>query len=189
MRRGVGRGHGGGAGSRRARFREVVENLGLRARRRLASRRGRDDPASARSGQDDLDRNRQTARAVRARVGPGGRSVPLVRRRGAPHLRAHRRIACGRRPVRGDAGAGRHRRRLHRLELSAALVARKVAPALAAGCSILVRPSSQTPGVAMVMVDCVRAGDLSAGAVSLVVGATSDTYEPIMARKRFAKSR
>ncbi len=63
----------------------------------------------------------------------------------------------------------------------AALVARKAAPALAAGCSIVIRPSSQTPGVAMVMVDCFRAGGLPDGAVSLVVGPTSATYAPIMA--------
>ena len=63
----------------------------------------------------------------------------------------------------------------------AALVARKVAPALAAGCSVIVRPSSQTPGVAMVMVDCCRAGNLPEGTVNLVVGATSATYGPIMA--------
>ena len=69
----------------------------------------------------------------------------------------------------------------------AALVARKAAPALAAGCSIIIRPSSQTPGVAMVMVDCMRAGDLPAGAVGLVVGATSATYEPIMASKAVRK--
>lgn len=63
----------------------------------------------------------------------------------------------------------------------AALVARKVAPALAAGCSVIVRPSSQTPGVAMVMVDCCRAGNLPEGVVNLVVGPTSATYAPIMA--------
>ena len=63
----------------------------------------------------------------------------------------------------------------------AALVARKVAPALAAGCATIVRPSSQTPGVAMVMVDCMRAGNLPAGTVNLVVGPTSATYGPIMA--------
>src|SRR5919106_1057696 len=63
----------------------------------------------------------------------------------------------------------------------AALVARKVAPALAAGCSIIVRPSSQTPGTAMVMVDCIRAGNLPPGAVALVVGPTETTYAPIMA--------
>jgi succinate-semialdehyde dehydrogenase/glutarate-semialdehyde dehydrogenase len=62
----------------------------------------------------------------------------------------------------------------------AVLVARKVAPALAAGCSIIVRPSSQTPGTAMVMVDCFRAGDLPAGAVNLVIGPTGVTYTPIM---------
>ncbi|MBV1701991.1 MAG: NAD-dependent succinate-semialdehyde dehydrogenase [Hyphomicrobiales bacterium] len=65
----------------------------------------------------------------------------------------------------------------------AALIARKLAPALAAGCSVIVRPSSQTPGTAMVMVDCCRAGQLPAGAVGLVVGPTNSTYAPIMASK------
>ena len=39
----------------------------------------------------------------------------------------------------------------------APLIARKVAPALAAGCSVIVRPSSQTPGTAMVLVARVHA--------------------------------
>ena len=65
----------------------------------------------------------------------------------------------------------------------AALIARKVAPALAAGCATILRPSSQTPGVAMVMVDCCRAGTLPAGAVNLVIGPTDATYAPIMAAK------
>lgn len=69
----------------------------------------------------------------------------------------------------------------------AALVARKVAPALAAGCPVIVRPSSQTPGVAMVMVDCCRAGKLPAGTVQLVVGPTEATYAPLMADKRVRK--
>ena len=69
----------------------------------------------------------------------------------------------------------------------AALVARKAAPALAAGCSIIIRPSSQTPGVAMVMVDCMRAGNLPPGTVSLVVGPTGSTYTPIMAAKSVRK--
>lgn len=69
----------------------------------------------------------------------------------------------------------------------AALVARKLAPALAAGCSVVVRPSSQTPGVAMVMVDCCRAGGLPAGTVNLVVGPTSATYTPLMAAKSVRK--
>jgi len=69
----------------------------------------------------------------------------------------------------------------------AALVARKMAPALAAGCSVIVRPSSQTPGVAMVMVDCCRAGNLPDGVVNLVVGPTETTYAPIMAAKSVRK--
>lgn len=69
----------------------------------------------------------------------------------------------------------------------AALIARKVAPALAAGCAIIVRPSSQTPGVAMVMVDCCRAGGLPPGAVNLVVGSTDATYAPLMTSKAVRK--
>lgn len=69
----------------------------------------------------------------------------------------------------------------------AALIARKVAPALAAGCSVIVRPSSQTPGVAMVIVDCCRAGNLPSGVVNLVVGPTNATYAPIMASKAVRK--
>jgi succinate-semialdehyde dehydrogenase/glutarate-semialdehyde dehydrogenase len=69
----------------------------------------------------------------------------------------------------------------------AALVARKLAPALAAGCSVILRPSSQTPGVAMVIVDCCRAGGLPAGVVNLVVGPTEATYAPIMAAKAVRK--
>ncbi|KJF70171.1 NAD-dependent succinate-semialdehyde dehydrogenase [Agrobacterium arsenijevicii] len=69
----------------------------------------------------------------------------------------------------------------------AALPARKLAPALAAGCSVVLRPSSQTPGVAMVMVDCLRAAGLPDGAVNLVVGSTDNTYGPIMADTRVRK--
>ena len=69
----------------------------------------------------------------------------------------------------------------------AALIARKVAPALAAGCSVVLRPSSQTPGVAMVLVDCLRAGNLPDGVVNLVVGPTANTYAPIMAAKSVRK--
>ena len=69
----------------------------------------------------------------------------------------------------------------------AALPARKIAPALAAGCSVVLRPSSQTPGVAMVMVDCIRAGGLPDGAVNLVTGSTAETYAPIMADARVRK--
>jgi succinate-semialdehyde dehydrogenase/glutarate-semialdehyde dehydrogenase len=69
----------------------------------------------------------------------------------------------------------------------AALITRKVAPALAAGCSVVVRPTSQTPGVAMILVDCCRTGNLPAGTVNLVVGPTDATYAPLMADNRVRK--
>lgn len=69
----------------------------------------------------------------------------------------------------------------------ASLLARKMAPALAAGCSVIARPSSQTPGTAMVMFDCCRAGNLPPGVVNLVVGSTDATYRPIMATKAVRK--
>lgn len=69
----------------------------------------------------------------------------------------------------------------------AALPARKLAPALAAGCPVVLRPSSQTPGVAMVMIDCIRAGGLPDGAVNLVVGSTTNTYDEIMSDARVRK--
>jgi succinate-semialdehyde dehydrogenase / glutarate-semialdehyde dehydrogenase len=69
----------------------------------------------------------------------------------------------------------------------AALVARKLAPALAAGCSVVLRPSGQTPGTAMLIVECCRAGDLPAGTVNLVTGPTDATYRPIMADRRVRK--
>lgn len=69
----------------------------------------------------------------------------------------------------------------------ASLPARKLAPALAAGCPVILRPSSQTPGVAMVIVDCLRKADFPAGSVALVVGKTADTYDPIMVSEAVRK--
>ncbi len=67
------------------------------------------------------------------------------------------------------------------------LIARKVAPALAAGCSIIVRPSREVPGTAMLLIDCVKQAGVPAGVVNLVVGPASTTYEPIMASPRVRK--
>ncbi|MCR6499055.1 NAD-dependent succinate-semialdehyde dehydrogenase [Shinella sp. CPCC 101442] len=62
----------------------------------------------------------------------------------------------------------------------AALIARKVAPALAAGCAVIVRPSVEVPGVAMVLFDCLREAGLPAGVANLLIGPTGNTYKPIM---------
>ncbi len=62
----------------------------------------------------------------------------------------------------------------------AVLIARKVAPALAAGCTVIVRPSREVPGVAMAMFDCLAKAGVPAGVANLVIGATDDTYRVLM---------
>jgi len=62
----------------------------------------------------------------------------------------------------------------------AVLIARKVAPSLAAGCTAIIRPSREVPGTAMVLVDCLREAGLPKGVVNLVTGPTDTTYKPIM---------
>jgi succinate-semialdehyde dehydrogenase / glutarate-semialdehyde dehydrogenase len=62
----------------------------------------------------------------------------------------------------------------------AALIARKVAPALAAGCSVVVRPSREVPGTAMMLFDCLRSGGIPAGVANLVLGPTDVTYRTLM---------
>ncbi|MBK0097588.1 NAD-dependent succinate-semialdehyde dehydrogenase [Erwinia sp. S63] len=60
------------------------------------------------------------------------------------------------------------------------LVARKLAPALAAGCTVVLRPSNEVPGSAMLIIECLRKAGIPAGVANLVVGPTADTYEPLI---------
>lgn len=60
------------------------------------------------------------------------------------------------------------------------LIARKVAPALASGCSIIVRPSRETPGTAAIVMECLMQADVPAGVINLVVGSTTTTYDVLM---------
>ena len=62
----------------------------------------------------------------------------------------------------------------------AVLIARKVAPALAAGCSVIVRPSREVPGVAMAIFACLAEAGVPAGVANLVIGCTDDTYRVLM---------
>jgi succinate-semialdehyde dehydrogenase / glutarate-semialdehyde dehydrogenase len=61
------------------------------------------------------------------------------------------------------------------------LMARKIAPALAAGCSIVCRPSEQTPGSAMLLVKCCQDAGVPAGLVNLVLGPAEEIAAVIMA--------
>jgi len=67
------------------------------------------------------------------------------------------------------------------------LIARKVAPALAAGCTAIVRPSREVPGISMLLIDCLREAGIPAGVVNLVTGTTETTYRPIMDSKLVRK--
>ncbi|NNS05708.1 NAD-dependent succinate-semialdehyde dehydrogenase [Erwinia sp. JH02] len=60
------------------------------------------------------------------------------------------------------------------------LIARKVAPALAAGCSVVLRPSSEVPGCASLIMTCLQKAAMPAGVVNMVVGVTANTYQPLI---------
>jgi succinate-semialdehyde dehydrogenase / glutarate-semialdehyde dehydrogenase len=54
------------------------------------------------------------------------------------------------------------------------LAVRKVAPALAAGCTVVLKPASQTPICAAIFAECVDAAKLPKGVFQLVVGNASE---------------
>jgi len=61
------------------------------------------------------------------------------------------------------------------------LPARKIAPALAAGCSIIVRPSEQVPSTTRILVECCLEGGVPPAAIQLVTGKATDVSAAIMA--------
>jgi succinate-semialdehyde dehydrogenase/glutarate-semialdehyde dehydrogenase len=61
----------------------------------------------------------------------------------------------------------------------AVLMSRKIAPALAAGCTIICRPSEETPGIAMAIVKCCEDAGVPAGVVNLLTGKSS-TISPVL---------
>ena len=54
-----------------------------------------------------------------------------------------------------------------------ALSARKVAPALAAGCTVILRPARQTPLACSVMSECIAAADLPPAAYQMILGSAA----------------
>ena len=54
------------------------------------------------------------------------------------------------------------------------LAARKVAPALAAGCVVVLKPASQTPICCAILAECVHAAGLPKGVFQLVLGKSSE---------------
>lgn len=60
------------------------------------------------------------------------------------------------------------------------LPARKIAPALAAGCTIVSRPASQTPLCLLKVFECIDAAELPPGVVNLVMGSASDIADEFL---------
>ena len=115
------------------------------ARRLPAAIAGRARRAPRRDRPHDHARERQAAGAEPGRGGDDRRSPALVRRGGAPGLRSHcpepggRQAAPGGEPPIGVVGA------ISAVELPAGAGVRKIAPALAAGCPVVLKPASATP--------------------------------------------
>jgi len=67
------------------------------------------------------------------------------------------------------------------------LLARKIAPALAAGCPIICRPSEQTPATSTVLIECCVEGGAPAGVVQLLQGRAEAISPAIMAAPEVRK--
>ena len=68
-----------------------------------------------------------------------------------------------------------------------AMVARKVAPALAAGCTVIVKPSSETPRIAIAIFDELMATGIDKGVANIVTGSSSLISDTLFADKRVKK--
>ena len=70
----------------------------------------------------------------------------------------------------------------------AVLAARKIAPALAAGCAVILRPSKEAPGTAMRLVACCHDAGVPPGVIGLLTGSASTITPLLMARQWCARS-
>ncbi len=75
----------------------------------------------------------------------------------------------------------------------ASMMARKLAPALAAGCTMLVKPSDRTPFIALALADLAEQAGVPAGVVSVLTGSSREivqvlTDSPIVRKLSFTGS-
>ncbi|SMP44156.1 NAD-dependent succinate-semialdehyde dehydrogenase [Anoxynatronum buryatiense] len=69
----------------------------------------------------------------------------------------------------------------------ASMVTRKIAPALAAGCPVILKPASQTPLTAVAIVELAHEAGIPRGVVNLVTGSAALIGETLMADSRVRK--
>lgn len=67
------------------------------------------------------------------------------------------------------------------------MVARKVAPALAAGCTVIVKPSSETPRIAIAIFEELIATGIDKGVANIVTGSSSLISDKLFNDKRVKK--
>ena len=67
------------------------------------------------------------------------------------------------------------------------LAVRKVAPALAAGCTVVLKPASQTPVCAVLLAECVHAAGVPAGVFQVIVGPSAAFGDELLANPRCRK--
>ena len=68
-----------------------------------------------------------------------------------------------------------------------ALVVRKIAPALAAGCSVIIKPSEETPGTAIEVVKIFQAAGLPKDVINLVFGVPHEISDYLLSRDEVKK--
>lgn len=69
----------------------------------------------------------------------------------------------------------------------AAMVARKVAPALATGCAFVLKPSSETPQIAIALIDLLNQTGIPNGVVNIVTGSSSMISDAFLANNMIKK--
>lgn len=69
----------------------------------------------------------------------------------------------------------------------AAMITRKLGPALAAGCTIVIKPASATPLTAIKVVELCEEAGIPAGVVNLVTGKASEISQEIMTNSKVKK--
>ncbi|WP_144558660.1 NAD-dependent succinate-semialdehyde dehydrogenase [Shouchella miscanthi] len=69
----------------------------------------------------------------------------------------------------------------------AAMITRKIAPALAVGCTAVIKPASQTPLTALKLAELAEKAGIPAGVINVVVGSSSDISKVWQEDKRVRK--
>ncbi|SCY82383.1 NAD-dependent succinate-semialdehyde dehydrogenase [Alkaliphilus peptidifermentans] len=69
----------------------------------------------------------------------------------------------------------------------AAMITRKIAPALAAGCTVVLKPATQTPLTAVKIMELIEKAGFPKGVVNMVTGDSGEIGKTLMADKRVRK--